>query len=144
MKLSTKNVIIGTGIASLSFLGNLSLAQGTAPGQPAQPAQPPAQPEVPDAGSISDGQLDKTVDAYIAVNELQTKIQEKLAGENDQAKIQAEVQNAQAKMVEAVKKAGLEPQEYEKVMSVVTQNDELRQKFINKLNEKQQAERKTR
>lgn len=136
MKISTKKVLLGTGIATLSFLGSLSLAQGTAPGQP---AQPPAQPETPDASSISEDQLDKTVEAYIAVNELQTKIQEKLAGENDQAKIQAEVQNAQAKMVEAVKKAGLEPQEYEEVMSVVTQNDELRQKFINKLNDKRDS-----
>jgi len=79
---------------------------------------------------IDDSLLERAVKAYEAVNEIHTELQQELAGVNDQEQIQAEVQEAQAKMVAAVEDADMEVAEYEQVMSQVTQDDNLRQQFI--------------
>jgi len=82
---------------------------------------------------ISDSLLERTVEAYRAVNEIHTELQQELSGVNDQEQIQAEVQKTQAKMVEAVEDADLEVSEYEQVMTQVTVDDSLREEFISKL-----------
>jgi hypothetical protein len=115
----------------------------TQPAQPAQPAQPheaqpmemqPAQPATPE---VTDQQLEQAVTAYISVSEIQTRVQGELAGVEDQAVIQEAVTQARTDMIEAVQEAGLAPAQYEEVMTVVTQNETIRNRFLEMLQEQQ-------
>lgn len=135
--------------AGATLLGGLAYAQQAMPQQPAQPAQPqqppqaqpgqpmemePAQPATPE---VSDEQLVQAVTAYISVSEIQTRVQEELAGVEDQAVIQQTVTEARADMIEAVQEAGMAPAQYEEVMNVVTQNETVRNRFLQILQEEQ-------
>ncbi|MCC5845579.1 MAG: DUF4168 domain-containing protein [Verrucomicrobia bacterium] len=112
----------------------------TQPAQPAQPqeAQPmemePAQPATPE---VTDQQLEQAVTAYISVSEIQTRVQEQLAGVDDQAVIEEAVTQARTDMIEAVQEAGMAPAQYEEVMNVVTQDETVRNRFLEMLQEQQ-------
>lgn len=129
----TKKALLASGISGLALFG-IANAQpaGRQPGQ--QPGQPPA--AAPQAADVSDEQMDKTAEAYVVVIDIHNDVQEKMSGMDDQEEIQKHVQKAQEQMLEAIKAAGLEPAEYEQVMTQVTQDNELRTKFVALLEEK--------
>jgi hypothetical protein len=135
-----KWMVMGT-----AFAGGLAYAQqampqqpAQQPQQPAQPAQPmPAEPAQPATPEISDEQLVQAVNAYISVSEIQTRVQEELAGVEDQEVIQEAVTQARTDMIEAVQEAGMAPAQYEEVMAVVTQDEQIRNRFLQILQEEQ-------
>ena len=86
---------------------------------------------------MTDQQLEQAVTAYISVSEIQTRVQEQLAGVEDQAVIQEAVTQARTDMIEAVQEAGMAPAQYEEVMTVVTQNETVRNRFLEMLQEQQ-------
>ena len=139
-------------LAGALLFPGAALAQQTLPAQPQQPAQrpPQAQPQQPPQAQpqqpapapravpeIPGEQLEKAVVAYVAVNEIQTRVQEQLAGVEDQERIQETVMQARADMVQAVQEAGLEPAEYEQVMNAVTQHEQIRTAFLQRLQQHQ-------
>lgn len=134
MKFISTTRILGIAATSIAMLTGVAHAQGNPPAQPGQAPAQPAQPEQ-ETVDIDDATLEKAAEAYGAVNKIQTDMQKELAGVNDQEKIQEHVQKARGKMVEAVEEAGLQADEYDQVMSQVTQDDTLRQKFLELLRE---------
>lgn len=137
-------------VLGIAFAGGPAFAQEAMPQQPAQPqpqqppqAQPGQQPmemESPqqaEAPQISDEQLIQAAAAYLSVSEIQTRVQEELAGEEDQAVIQGAVMQARTDMIAAVQEAGMAPAQYEEIMTVVTQNEQIRNRFLEILQEHQ-------
>lgn len=124
--------------------GGLAYAQPGMPQPPAQQphqAQPmPAQPAQPETPEITDELLVQAVTAYISVSEIQTRVQQELAGVEDQEVIQGAVTQARTDMIEAVQDAGMAPAQYEEVMNVVTQDEQVRNRFLLILQEEQQAD----
>lgn len=114
-------------LIAATFTAGVVMAQQV----PEQPAQPPqAVPEAPPAPQVNEAQIENAVTAYVAVNAIQERVQQQLAGVEDQEQIQATVMQARQDMVEAVQEAGLQPQEYEQIILAVNQNEEVRNTFL--------------
>lgn len=107
---------------------------GSAQAQQANPQQ--QMPATQETVEVTDEIMDKTADAYIVVIEIQQDVQEKMSGEKDQQKIQEHVQKAQKEMADAIEAVGLKTEEYESVMTQVTQDEDMRTKFVALLQEK--------
>ncbi len=100
------------------------------------PAQPPPQPEV----EIEDRQLEQAADAYMAVSEIQQRLQQELAGVEDREVIEQKVEEARPEMLDAISKAGLATADYERIINAVNQDEDLRMAFIQLLEARRPAE----
>lgn len=107
-----------------------------------QPAQTLPRDEQPQAQpSISEAQIDQAVEAYLAVTEIQKRLQDALAEVEDPQSRQDRIDAARPTMEAAVDDAGLTLREYEQIITAVNQNDVLRETFLEKLDAKRSPRR---
>lgn len=100
--------------------------------QQSQPAQPPAA-AAPAEVNISDAQLENFVTAFGEVRELEQGFTRQLEGVENQEEAQALQQRTQQKMMSAVEESGLSVEEYNKIVSAMRQDPELRQQILNRV-----------
>lgn len=103
-------------------------AQQPAQQQQQQPAQQPAQQE---KAPLSEKKVDSFISAYSAVHEINQEYSEKLQSVSDAEKATQLQQEAQGKMQKAVKDSGLSIEEYQKIASRASSDDELRSRIQN-------------
>jgi hypothetical protein len=82
---------------------------------------------------FSDGELDKAVAAYLEISKIQKKFQESLQTTPDLDQRQALQEKTNQKMIQAVEKEGMEVAKYSQVIAAVQTNDNLREKFMKKI-----------
>jgi Domain of unknown function (DUF4168) len=130
--------------ASMFFIAAASMA-AMAPGALAQQQEeettpPPAarQPstQAPQTARIEDAKIDKFADAYVAVQDIQTKAAQKLEGTTDPAQAQQVRSTAETEMIQAVKQTGLEVEEFNQIVQAMAQDADLRTRVSAKVQER--------
>ncbi|MGH8501017.1 MAG: DUF4168 domain-containing protein [Gammaproteobacteria bacterium] len=121
---------------TLSSLLALMLGLGAAPSVYAQGQVPQTQPEAMKPTDVSDEHLEKFANVNVKAHEIQEKYKAQVEG----AKTMDDVHNIQKKMngelVDAIQGEDLSVEEYQQVGMAVQQDPELRQRAIEKINEK--------
>jgi hypothetical protein len=82
---------------------------------------------------FSDAELDKAVAAYLEISKIQKKFQESLQTTPDLDQRQALQEKANQKMIQAVENEGMDVAKYSQVIAAVKTNDNLREKFMEKI-----------
>lgn len=114
----------------------MAQATGAQQGQPAQAQQPQGQQGMTGqqgmaqqpATEISDGDLEKFVDASDKVFEIRDEFTEKLNDVEDPQKAQSLQMEAQQEMMEAVTDSGIEVQKYNEIATRLQTDTELQQR----------------
>jgi Domain of unknown function (DUF4168) len=130
--------------ASMFFIAAASMA-AMAPGamaqqQDEQTVPPPEarQPAAPAAAAapIAEAKIDKFADAYVAVQDIQSKAAQKLEGTTDPAQAQQVRSSAETEMIQAVKQTGLEVEEFNQIVQAMAQDADLRTRVTAKVQER--------
>ncbi len=133
MNCNVRQIIAGTmGATLMAAVGTVvilpdSIAQERMP----PPEQPPAEPQE----TVTDEELTKAANAYLAVSDIQQELHQELAGVEDEEQIQQRVEQARPKMIEAISEAGLTAADYERIINAINRDDALRFAFVEKLEE---------
>ena len=90
-------------------------------------------PEPQAAADVSGEQLDQVVEAYMAVQEIQSALAEELQGVEDAEVIQNRVDQAAPVMEQAIVRTGLDAKEYEALINSISVDPALRAEFIAKV-----------
>jgi hypothetical protein len=118
----------GLALVSAAFLFTPMMASGetatTPPGGGAQQAAPTAQ--------VDPATVEKFVVAFADVRELQQEFSLKLQNAESPEEAQSLQQEAQQEMVGAVKEAGLEVEDYNRVVSAMEQDPQLRNEILSR------------
>ncbi len=91
------------------------------------------QPDVGDSGSVTEAELDQAAKAYAKITEVRQDFQQSLQEAENQEQIQNLQARANQKMTKAVEEEGLDVQSYNKIIQAVKMDEELREDFMNKL-----------
>jgi hypothetical protein len=106
---------------------------------PVSAQQGQQQQTMPPTGSppaqITDQQIDRAVEAYQKIQAVHVKFQEIIQGTQDQEEMQQLQQEANQEMIEAVTASGLDVGTYNLVMEQVNSNEDVRERFLKKLND---------
>ena len=114
---------LGLALISAAFLFTPLLAQ-------AEPTYQPGTQAPPTAPQIDEATVERFVVAFADVRDLQHKFSEKLEAVDNQQDAQALQQEAQQEMVSAVEDAGLSVADYNRVVSAMEQDPQLRDNII--------------
>ncbi len=90
---------------------------------------PPPQPE-PDLLQVSDAELQQVADAHQALTQIQKRMAQEVAGEENQAVIQAHVEAAQPEMEQAITQTGLTLDSYQRLVQAIAGDETLRARFM--------------
>jgi hypothetical protein len=90
--------------------------------QPAEPADPATTTAVPQQ------KIEKFADAYVAVQKIQVKAQEKLQASKDADEAQQVKTSAEGEMIQAVEKTGLNVDEFNQIVQAMASDVSLRSK----------------
>lgn len=121
-----------TRMAVLAGLATLAAALGTSVAQAQEPAVPTA-PSASTTSSIDEAKLDKFVSAYAEVLKLQKEAADKQNAAKDPNSAQALATETQSKMTSAVKKNGLEIDEFNQIAEQMLQDEDLRARIAAKM-----------
>ncbi len=99
------------------------------------PEQRQMQPPPIDPATITDQQLDQAADIFNAVQRIGQQVQQDLEGVEDQAEIQSRVAEAETEMMKEVERIGMDPQRYENIMRTLQHDQELLEKFLEKIDQ---------
>jgi glucose/arabinose dehydrogenase len=91
------------------------------------------QPQV----EVADAELNKAAAAYVQIAKIQKEFQESLQTAPDPDQKQELQQKANKKMIQAVEKEGMDVTTYSQVIAAVKSDDNLREKFMERLQEMQ-------
>lgn len=86
---------------------------------------------------VSDAELEKAAEAYANVTKISHEFQQAIQGVEDKSKILELQEAANKKMVSAVNNTGLEIQEYSRIIKKVQENEDTREKFLEKVEKTQ-------
>jgi|GEM_PF-1930277 len=84
---------------------------------------------------VKDAELDKVAAAYVEVAQIQKEFQESLQTAPDPDERQTLQENANKKMIQAVEGEGISVDRYSRIIAAVHSDDNLRQKFTEKIQE---------
>ena len=126
--LKTLTAAIAFATFSLGATSVMAQPEGAAPAQQqqGQPGAAPAQQQ--QAAPVSDGDLKKFVDASEDVAKIRDEFSQKLNNADDQEKAQQLQQEAQDKMLDAVKKSGLDAMKYNEIATQIQADPQLQQR----------------
>ncbi len=124
-KRTTHQLVLGT-IMSAVIIAAYSPVIG-------QQAHMGGAPEPQAAADVSGEQLDQVVEAYMAVQEIQSALAEELQGVEDAEVIQNRVDQAAPVMEQAIVRTGLDAKEYEALINSISVDPALRAEFIAKV-----------
>ena len=129
-----KRLVTTTTLYAALFAAPAAFAQPPQ-GQPPQGYDAPQQSLQP--AQVDDATIDKFVEAQAGIQNIQVEISRELQGaEGDEEQTRALQTEAQQKMVGVVEEVGLTPEEYNKVAMLVSQDPQLRQQVIDKLQQR--------
>ena len=101
------------------------------PGRSAQSAPVYAQASgTVNPSSVDDATLKRTAAAYIKVHEIAAKAQQAISATDDPNQKQQLVAESESEKLDAVKKEGMQPQQYNNVIQMVEVDNSLKQKFL--------------
>jgi Domain of unknown function (DUF4168) len=119
--------------ACVAVLSEGALAQQDEPTTPPPSATQPAKPA---AAPIADAKIDKFADAYVAVQDIQSKASQKLESTTDPAQAQQVRSSAESEMIQAVKQTGLEVEEFNQIVQTMAADNDLRTRVAAKIQER--------
>lgn len=107
---------------------------GSAPAQlPEGPAAPPPQTAPSDRGQskepLDESKIDRFADAYIVVEEIQRDTAEQLSEITDSREASRKKLDADKRVNEAIRRAGLEPAEFDRIAQRMASDDSLKKKI---------------
>lgn len=85
--------------------------------------------------TVDDATLKRTAVAYVKVQNITLKERRVLKNTNDAAKRSQIIRQAESEKIEAVKHIGMQPQQYNQVILLVRNNDQLQRKFLSYVNQ---------
>ncbi|MGH7915694.1 MAG: DUF4168 domain-containing protein [Candidatus Binataceae bacterium] len=85
--------------------------------------------------SVDDATLKRTAAAYVKVRDISVKAEQEINSTDDTAKKQQLAAESESAKLAAVKGEGMEPQEYNNVIQLVKNNNNLQQKFLSYVQE---------
>jgi hypothetical protein len=107
-------------------------AQDTAPAEQLPDATAPA-------AVVEDKKIDQFADAYIAVQEIQSEASQQLSATTDAAKAQEVKQTAEAQMIQAVQRTGLQIEEFNQIVQAMASDTSLRDKVSGRIDERKRT-----
>ena len=118
----------------------IAAAPGVLYAQSAAEQQGPPQVTAPAAsGPIADAKVDQFASAFVAVQDIQAKATEELSAAKDDQQATQVKAAAEQKMIEAVKREGLEVEEFNRIADLMTTDMELRSKVVEKVERKRKG-----
>ncbi|MCF8142984.1 MAG: DUF4168 domain-containing protein [Deltaproteobacteria bacterium] len=105
----------------------------TAAQQESQQGYQGQQGAVPPKVEVNDAELDKAAAAYVQIAKIQKDFQESLQAAPDPDQRKGLQQKANQKMIQAVEGEGIAVDEYSQIITAVQSDDNLREKFMAKL-----------
>jgi hypothetical protein len=137
----TRAVLLSAAAACLAALSHGALAQQqeetTRPQQEDTTAPPAATaPRSPSAATIEDAKIDKFADAFVAVQDIQSKASQKLESTTDPTQAQQVKSSAENEMIQAVKKTGLEVEEFNQIVQIMASDNDLRTRVAAKIQQR--------
>lgn len=113
------------------------LATGVATAQSMAGTEPAAESAAPvTTSNIDEVKLDKFVDAFVAVQEIQKQAAEKQSASQDMEAAKARTAETQAKMSDAVRKSGLQVDEFNAIAQLMLQDTDLRARINAKMQQR--------
>ena len=83
-----------------------------------------------DSHTINTVALQYVARAYVAVRDIMLVVDQQLANTPDEAQQKKIVARAEAKTLDAIREEGLEPEEYDMIVTLVNSDPELHKKFL--------------
>jgi len=82
---------------------------------------------------VADAKIDQFATAYVAIQSIQSKASQDLSTTSDVAKANAVKAAAEGEMIKAVEKSGLQVEEFNQIAQLMTSDEKLRSRVIEKL-----------
>lgn len=95
--------------------------------------------EQPQAAQIDSALLEKAAEAYLAITRLESSLKAELEGVEDQEKIEKKVSEARARLPDLLAEQGLSETQYQQVMQAASEDQSVRDRFVELINKKQSA-----
>lgn len=123
-------------IAASLFAGTLtSVAQ--VPNEQPVPERPEAvPPTAPEVAPLEEKKIDQFADAYLVIEEIQSKAAAELETETDPVAAHKVKANAETQMIQAVERSGLQLQEFNQIAELMAMDPALRTKIANRVEER--------
>lgn len=112
--------------ASLAMAVDVGAATNQAPAPPAYSGGSASA----NVGAVDDATLKRTAAAYVKVQNITQKELKVVNNTNDTASKRQLIRQAESEKVNAVKQQGMQPQQYNQVILLVQNNDQLKRKFL--------------
>lgn len=96
---------------------------------------PPAQSGA-EAAQLEEEQIDRFADAYIAVEEIHTKVAEELSATDDPETASEVRAKAEGSIIDVVERSGLELDEFNRIAELMTVDRDLRLKIADRVRER--------
>jgi hypothetical protein len=118
--------LVGLGAAfALAFVPGVARSQSANPGASSGAAASAASDQ-----NVDDATLQHVAHAYVAVRHITNDTRERLARTQDNSERQQIASQAEAQKLSVVKQEGIDPQQYNKVLQMVQNDQNLQQKFL--------------
>jgi len=115
----------------LAALSQGALAQQDEPTTPPPSASPSAA-----TAPIEDAKIEKFADAFVAVQDIQSKASQKLQSTTDPAQQQQVKSTAESEMIQAVRQNGLQVEEFNQIVQTMAADAELRTRITAKIQQR--------
>jgi hypothetical protein len=141
---NTRSALLASGL--LALLPTALLAQ-SAPDPAAPPDATAADPMMPDAAAtpetqtpvVEDRKVDQFAAAFVAVQDIQAQATQELSTAKDEQQATQVKASAEQKMIEAVKREGLEVEEFNRIADLMTTDLTLRSKVVEKVEKRRKG-----
>jgi hypothetical protein len=120
---------------TLPYVGIAAMHRDSAPSVPVY-AQTS---DTANPSSLDDATLKRTAAAFVKVREISVKAKQAIDSTDDTARKQQLATESESEKVAAVKKEGMEPQQYDNVLQMVQVDSSLQQKFFSYVQEFKRA-----
>lgn len=119
-------------VMALGMTLAMTMGAGAAMNQAPEPSPPAYSHNSGNANpkTVDDATLKRTAVAYVKVQNITLKTRQVLKHTNDAAKKGQIIRQAESKEIEAVRQVGMQPQQYNQVILLVQNNDQLQRKFL--------------
>jgi ABC-type glycerol-3-phosphate transport system substrate-binding protein len=86
--------------------------------------------------AVTDSKLNQFADAYVAVQKVQKEASTQLSADADASKTEQVQTEAQARIVDAIQKNGLQLDEYNQIAQLINADDDLRTRAVERIQQK--------
>lgn len=119
--------------------GALVTASGTVFAQTAAEQAGPPQATAPAAAPVEEAKVDQFAAAFVAVQDIQAQATEQLSSARDDTQATEVKAAAEKKMIEAVRREGLEVEEFNRIADLMTTDLSLRSRIVEKVEKRRKG-----